>query len=133
MELKQHLHYFKEPWKLFSETYHTLESPGLALKKSKCIFTATSVEYLGHVIDKIGLHPSPSKVQAIKQAPQSTNVTELKSFLGLVNYYNEFLPNLSTSLASLHSLLHKNSHWNWSTEHSEAFTKIKVYYNPLLF
>ena len=102
-----------------------LESAGLTLKKSKCIFTATSVEYLGHVIDKNGLHPSPSKVQAIKQAPQPTNVTELKSFLGLVNYYHKFLPNLYTSLAPLHSLLRKNSRWNWSTEHSEAFTKVK--------
>jgi hypothetical protein len=61
-----------------------------------CIFTVPSVEYLGHIIDKNSLHPSPSKVQAIKQVPQPTNVTELKSFLGLVNYYHKFLPNLST-------------------------------------
>ena len=44
-----------------------LELAELTLKKSKCV-TAESVEYLGHVIDKNGLHPSPSKVQAIKQA-----------------------------------------------------------------
>ena len=62
-----------------------LVSAGLTLKKSKCIFTAMSVEYLGHVIDKNGTHASPSKVQATKQVPHPTNVTELKSFLGLVN------------------------------------------------
>ena len=101
-----------------------LELAGLTLKKSKCV-TAESVEYLGHVIDKNGLHPSPSKVQAIKQALPPTNVTELKSFLGLVNYYHMFLSNLSTSLGPLHLLLCKNSRWNWSTEHSEAFTKVK--------
>ena len=101
-----------------------LELAGLTLKKSTCVFTAASVEYLGHVIDKNGLHLSPSKVQAIKQAPPPTNVTELKSFLELVNYYHKFLPNLSTSLAPLHSLLrNKNSHWNWSSEHSEAFIR----------
>ena len=83
------------------------------------------MEYLGHVIDKNGLHPSPSKVQAIKQAPPLTNITELKSYLGLVNYYHKFLSNLSISLAPLNSLLRKNSRWNWSTEHSEAFTKVK--------
>ena len=102
-----------------------LESAGLTLKKSKCIFTAPSVEYLGHIIDKDGLRPSHSKVQAIQQAPQPTNVTELKSFLGLVNYYQKFLPNLSTLLAPLHSLLRKNSRWNWSTEHSEAFMQVQ--------
>ena len=42
-----------------------LELAGLTLKELKCVFTAESVEYLGHVIDKNGLHPSPSKVQAI--------------------------------------------------------------------
>ena len=46
-----------------------LELAESTLKKSKCVLTAESVEYLGHVIDKNGLHPSPSKVQAIKQAP----------------------------------------------------------------
>ena len=102
-----------------------LESAGLTLQKSKCIFTATSVEYLGNVIDKNGLHPSPSKVQAIKQAPQPTNVNELKSFLRLMKYYHKFLPNLSTSLASLHSLLRKNCCRNWSAENPEAFTKVK--------
>ena len=102
-----------------------LESAGLTLKNSECVFTAESVEYLGHVIDKNGLHLSLSKVQAIKQAPPPSNVTELKSFLGLVNCYHKFLPNLSILLAPLHSLLHKNSRWNWSTEHSEAFTKVK--------
>ena len=125
-KLKQHLHYFKEPWKRSNvcvyidnilvtgtdEQNHMndlelvlqrLELTGLTLKKSKCVFTAVSVGYLGHVIDKNGLHLSSSKVQAIKeQAPSPTNVTELKSFLGLVNYYHKFLPNLSTSLAPLH-------------------------------
>ena len=63
------------------------------------------MEYFGHVIDKNGLHPSSSKVQAIKQAPPLTNITELKSYLGLVNYYHKFPPNLSISLTPLNSQL----------------------------
>ena len=85
----------------------TLNKEGLTLKKSKCI--STSVEYLGRIIDKHGLHPSLSKVQSIKQAPQPTSVSELRSFPGIVNYYHKFLP---TPLAPLHSLLHKNSQWH---------------------
>ena len=46
-----------------------LESAGLTLKKSKCIFRASSVEYLGHVVDAQGLHPATSKIKAISQAP----------------------------------------------------------------
>ena len=57
-----------------------LESAGLFLKKSKCVFMTTSVEYLSHIIDAKGLQPSSSKVKAIKEAPEPTNITELKSF-----------------------------------------------------
>ena len=60
-----------------------LESAGVTLKRSKCVFLTPSVEYLGHVIDREGLHPSREKVRAIQEAPEPTNVSELKSFLGL--------------------------------------------------
>ena len=86
-----------------------LEKAGLTLKKSKCVFAVPSIEYLGHVIDAQGLYPSPSKTEAIRNAPIPTSVTELKSFLGLLNYYHKFLPNLSTTLAPLYQLLRKDS------------------------
>ena len=63
-----------------------LEEAGVTLKRHKCTFAAPSVEYLGHVIDQDGLHPSEEKVRAIKQAPHTRNVTELNLFLGLLNY-----------------------------------------------
>ena len=47
-----------------------LEGAGIALKRHKCTFAAPSVEYLGHVIDQEGLHPSEEKVRGIKQAPR---------------------------------------------------------------
>ena len=73
MDEKDHLHNL-------GQVLEQLESAGLSLKKSKCVFMTTSVEYLGHVIDANGLHPSSSKVKAIKEAPEPTNNTELKSF-----------------------------------------------------
>ena len=57
------------------------------------------VEYLGHIIDKDGLHPVPSKVKAITEAPAPTNVNELRPYLGMVQYYARFLPNLATELS----------------------------------
>ena len=67
------------------------------------------VEYLGYIISADGLKPSQSKVKAMEEAPIPTNVSELKSFLGLVNYYSKFLPNLATSLVPLYRLLSKNT------------------------
>ena len=76
-----------------------LSEYGLKLKKQKCFFLRDSVEYLGYVIDCDGLHATPAKVEAIVNAPSPKNVTELRSFLGLVNYYGKFIKNLSTKLA----------------------------------
>ena len=64
-----------------------LQWHGVHLRKEKCSFLKESVEYLGHKIDAKGLHATDSKLQAIKQAPAPWNVPELRSFLGLVNYY----------------------------------------------
>ena len=68
----------------------------------------SSVSYLGRVINAKGLHPLSKKVEDIQQAPTPKNVTELKSYLGLLTYYGKFLPNLATRLAPLYKLLSKN-------------------------
>ena len=83
------------------------------------------VSYLGHQIDESGLHPLPHKVKAIREAPTPNNITELKSYLGLLAYYRKFLPNLSTHLPLLYQLLKHGSEWKWSTEHEETFQKSK--------
>ena len=102
-----------------------LESAGLTLKQSKCVFMTESVEYLGHVIDRDGLHPSQEKLRTIQEAPEPRNITELKSFLGLLNYYAKFLPNLANVLFPLYRLLQKNVRWTWTNEQSNAFVKAK--------
>ena len=84
-----------------------LQAAGLTLKKQKYEFALPSVQYLGHIINAQGLHPSPKKVEAVRSARQPTNVTELKSFLGLINYYIQFVPNLSSLLFPLYRLLSK--------------------------
>ena len=84
-----------------------LDDVGLRLKRSKCQFMVSHVEYLGHRIDQEGLHPTAGKVEAIQKAPAPTNKTQLKAFLDLVNYYCKFLPHLSSRLSPLYLLLKK--------------------------
>lgn len=67
---------------------------GLKLNRSKCAFLATKVQYLGFVIDKEALHPTEAKVKAITEAPTPRNVSQLKAFLGLLNYCGWFLLSL---------------------------------------
>ena len=90
-----------------------LDEAGLKLNNEKCQFFNASVVYLGHKIDRDGLHPTDEKVRAIQDAPHPTNVKELRAWLGLLNYYGRFLCNLSTTLAPLHVLLRKETKWQW--------------------
>ena len=76
-----------------------LEDEGLTLKKSKCEFFLDAVEYLGHEISAAGLRPSTKKTKAILEAPQPQDITQVRAFLGMVNYYGKFLDHLSTRLA----------------------------------
>ena len=102
-----------------------LETAGMRLKRNKCAFLLSAVEYLGHKISAKGLQPTDDKIQAIRRAPVPADVSQLKSFLGLVNYYCKFLPNLSNTLAPLYRLLQKKVKWNWGPEQQKAFQAAK--------
>ena len=115
----------EEHLKNLDEVLRRLQTAGLRLKSSKCLFMAPSVEYLGHVIDSAGLYPTKAKVKAITEAPTPRNVTELRSFLGLINYYGKFLPNLSSTLAPLYKLLQQNTQWQWCDQQVTAFNAAK--------
>ena len=111
------------------------------MKRDKCAFLQPSVEYLGHKVNAEGLHALPSKVEAILQAPAPNNLQELRSFLGLLNYYGKFIPNLATLIHPLNSLLQHAKPWAWTKECSQAFQQAKealssssvlVHYDPTL-
>ncbi|CAC5378002.1 unnamed protein product [Mytilus coruscus] len=116
-----------------------IQESGMRLNKDKCVFLAPEVVYLGHRIDQYGIYPVESKVKAITEAPEPKNVTELKSYLGMLNYYNRFLPDLPSKLAPLHKLLKKQKQWEWDKSQQEAFElsktllksyKVLVHYDP---
>ncbi|XP_029904245.1 LOW QUALITY PROTEIN: uncharacterized protein K02A2.6-like [Myripristis murdjan] len=111
--------------KTLDEVLTRLEDAGLRLKRSKCTLLADEVQYLGHKVDAKGVHTVEVKVKAVVDAPTPTSMTELKAYLGLLNYYNRFLPNLSTLLAPLHHLLRKDVVWSWGDRQEEAFRRSK--------
>uniref|UniRef100_A0A1X7VJS8 Reverse transcriptase RNase H-like domain-containing protein n=1 Tax=Amphimedon queenslandica TaxID=400682 RepID=A0A1X7VJS8_AMPQE len=86
-----------------------LQKHGVTVKLSKCKFLCKSVKYLGDVIDKRGLHAAYEKVKALVDAPLPKNVKELRSFVGLINYYMQFIKNLARLLYPLNCLLRQNT------------------------
>ena len=118
-----------------------LQEYGLRANKDKCEFFKDSIEFCGHTIDKQGLHKSQDKIDAVLRAPKPDNVSQLRSFLGLINYYHKFLPNLSSVLHPLHCLLQTGQKWKWSKDCEQAFKaakqlvtseKVLTHYDPSL-
>lgn len=116
-----------------------LEKNGFTLRKEKCELFKESISYLGYIIDKKGLRGDPEKLKAILDAPRPTDVSKLKSFLGMVNYYRRFIENIATILSPLYQLLKKEVKFEWSVKEEQAFTEIKrllasndvlVHYDP---
>ncbi|CAG2226134.1 unnamed protein product [Mytilus edulis] len=104
-----------------------IQESGMRLNKDKCVFLAPEVVYLGHRIDQYGIYPVESKVKAITEAPEPKNVTELKSYLGMLNYYNRFLPDLSSKLAPLHELLKRKNNGNGTNHNKRLLNYQKLY------
>ena len=98
---------------------------GLKLNKSKCIFNATSIKLLGHILTADGIYPDPEKVKAIFDMPIPANKGKLQTFLGMVAYLGKFIPHLSDASAPLRSLIVKNSIWDFTESHKLAFQNIK--------
>ncbi|XP_048480662.1 uncharacterized protein K02A2.6-like [Plutella xylostella] len=107
------------------QVLNRLKDAGLRINWSKCEFFKQSVTYLGYRIDKDGLHTDERKIKAIVAAPTPENVTQLKGFLGLVNFYSKFFSNLSSILKPLYNLLKSNVKWVWSESCKVAFDKAK--------
>jgi hypothetical protein len=117
-----------------------LHDKGLRCRLEKCKFAEASVDYLGHRLTKAGVRKGP-KVDAVRAMPEPTNVSELKSFLGSVQFYSKFLQNLSTVAEPLHRLTQKTATWNWGEQEKKSFQKLKdmlssdnllVHYDPTL-
>ncbi|UYV62505.1 hypothetical protein LAZ67_2000885 [Cordylochernes scorpioides] len=90
--------------------FKRLQEKGLRLNKDKCKFAVNAVEYLGFKIDKKGLHPISSKIEAVVEAPEPTNI-----YKKYCRYFGALL-----------SPLKKNSKWNWTGEHRILFAKCKA-------
>jgi hypothetical protein len=104
-----------------------LKQHQLLAKPSKCEFFAQEVEYLGHIVTSEGIKVDESKIRVIQDWPVLQTKTEVRSFLGLANYYRRFIPDFSTMTAPLSALVHDSSPEKvpWLQPQSDAFARVK--------
>lgn len=107
-----------------NNVFQRLKHHGLVIKLEKCLFGVTSLDFLGHQVSASGSAPMPSRVQVVKEFPQPKTVKALQEFLGMVNFYHRFIPNIASTLCPLYQALKtsKPRHaLNWSHEMDQSF------------
>ncbi|GBG77240.1 hypothetical protein CBR_g23568 [Chara braunii] len=102
-----------------------LREANFKINANKCDKAKTQVLYLGHVLDGDDIKPKDSKIAAIRDWPTPRTLTELRSFLGLANYYRKFVRYFSTITAPLRRLLRKETIWKWDKDCTFAMKKLK--------
>ena len=103
-----------------------LSEAGLKVNAPKCSFGRTSLEYLGYWLSREGIAPTPKKISAMQAIQPPTNISTLRSFVGLINFYRDMWQHRSHLLAPLTTLLSKNIKWRWTDVEQRAFDDIKL-------
>ncbi|XGW20173.1 hypothetical protein V3C99_003753, partial [Haemonchus contortus] len=97
----------------------------LKLNPKMCILMEPKVEFLGHVLDKDGLHADPKKISAIREYPTPQTRSELKTFLGMCSYYRKFILRFSKIAAPLHEMTSQGTKFEWTKSRTDAFETLK--------
>jgi hypothetical protein len=108
-----------------TEVFARLRLHGLKLHPGKCKFYCDRVEYLGHMIYPGGLGVVASKVEVVMSIPKPRDVSRLRAFLGLCNYYRKFVKTFSAIAKPLTMLTRLNQPWIWGDEQEAAFGQLK--------
>ena len=107
-----------------------LRENGMKLKGKKCEFARAEVHFLGHIVSKDGIRTDPVKVMKVQNCPEPKNVREVRSFLGLTNYYRKFVLNYSVLASPMYEATKeriKGTKFSsvWNNECREAFDALK--------
>ena len=102
-----------------------MRDAGLKLTPSKCFFAQKQIRYLGHILSKEGVLPDSSKFERVEKLPVPKNASDVKSVLGLFNFYKKFIKGYSKICAPLFGLLQKDITFVWNDSCQNAFDTLK--------
>ena len=116
---------FNDHLEKLERVLYRLREAGLKVNGNKSFFARTELEYLGYWITRDGMKPLPNKVKAILALETPSNRKELRSFIGIVNYYRDMWIRRSHVLAPLASLTSTKTKWSWGPQQEVAFQTAK--------
>jgi hypothetical protein len=111
--------------KRLDEVLARLEQTGLKLNAKKCHLVQEKCVILGHLVSKEGISTDPEKTQVIRDWPIPNNISDLRSFLGCIGYYRQFIRDFAKIAEPLYKLERKGTVYNWNKESDVAFQTLK--------
>jgi hypothetical protein len=115
----------EEHVKHLQQVFGRLQVWGLRLHHGKCRFFHDQLPYLGHMITPGGLGVQEAKVEALKRIPVPKDVSRLRAFMGLANYYRRFVRGFSVLAKPLTKLTRVDQEWMWGPDQERAFESLK--------
>ena len=107
------------------EVFKHLDRYNLRVNLEKCEFAKFRILFLGFIITQEGMQPNCSKVEAINNIKPPKNVDQLKSFLGITNFFRKFIRSYAHRCHPMLKLLKKKTEWEWGDEQNKSFEDIK--------
>ena len=118
---------FDDHLEQLEEIFHRCQKAGLKVNADKSFFGVNEIEYLGYIVTPEGIKPNPKKIKAINAILRPTTTTEVRRFVGMVQYYRDLWPRRSHLLHPFTAVSSgkKNAKIKWSSELEKAFHEIK--------
>ncbi|GBG62566.1 hypothetical protein CBR_g31203 [Chara braunii] len=121
---------------VYSESFHghvqhiewtlgALRDVGFKIALEKNEFFLSEISFLGYVVTRGGLRPDSRKVEAVREAPTPTLLTQVRVFMGLASYYQRFIKGFTTIARPLTNLLRKDQPLKWNADCEKAFVALK--------
>ena len=110
---------------LVAEVIKRLEENDLYVKPEKCKWKVREVEFLGVVIGLEGIKMEKEKVKEVLEWPTPKCIKDMQKFLGLANYYRQFIEGFATLARLLHDVVKKDKKWDWMERQEKAFKELK--------
>ena len=97
----------------------------MKLKGKKCHIFAEQVEFLGHIISTEGIATDQKKIEIVKEWKEPSNITEVRSFVGLCSYYRRYIKGFASIVKPLNKLTKKKQKYIWTEDCQAAFETLK--------
>jgi len=94
-------------------------------KLSKCEFFKRDMEFLGHIVSQEGIKVDPKKTKVVEEWLTPKTIHDVRSFLGMTNYYRKFIQDYAQIIGPLTKLLRKDVNWEWKHDQKKAFAQLK--------